>query len=286
MKTIKVVSLLVAVVLLFGMAYSVFASEPFSDVPAGAYYADAAERMAKRGILSGYGDVENRFGGEDTVTRAQIATLICKMLDKVSDAQALAGKTAFSDVPETHWSSGYVNYAVAHGIIVGDGDGNFRPDDLVKYEEVVKVIVCALYPNTTFEIDSSDWSKSFMDAANQAGLLKNLIGSKGTPMKRSDLAVITDAAMTILDAQTAEEQVTDAQTTAAEVVSETTAPSSLVEPSAETTAPVETKAPAETIASAETKATETTKVETTKVETTSIDILPPPPPGENESEEW
>jgi hypothetical protein len=66
------------------------------------------------------------------------------MLGKADEAASLAGKTAFVDVPETSWCTGYVNYAVANKIINGDGDGNFRPDDPVKYEEVIKVVVCVL----------------------------------------------------------------------------------------------------------------------------------------------
>lgn len=173
------------------------AATSFKDVPADAYYAEAAERMADRGILSGFGD--GYYYGDQTVTRAQIAALVCKMLGKADEATSLAGKTAFVDVPETNWSTGYVNYAVANGIISGDGDGNFRPDDPVKYEEVVKVIVCVLGLDENVKIDPNDWSKEFIEAADAAGLLGNLTGKKGEYMKRSDIAVICDAAMTVLD---------------------------------------------------------------------------------------
>ena len=174
----------------------VFAAS-FNDVEKGAYYADAAERMAERGILSGYGD--GGFYGGESVTRAQIAALVCKMLGKTDEAAALAGKTAFADVNEDAWYTGYINYAVANGIILGDGDGNFRPDDFVKYEEVVKVVVCVLGLDKNVKIDPADWSKEYIEAAEKAGLVQKLIGKKGTPMLRSDIAVICDAAMTVLD---------------------------------------------------------------------------------------
>ena len=184
------------VVLLFTTVFTAFAGS-FIDVPEDAYYADAAERMAARGILAGYGD--DRYYGNHSVTRAQIAALACKMLGKVNEATALAGKTAFTDVPETSWATGYVNYAHANGIILGDGDGKFRPDDYIKYEEVVKVIVCVLGLDDGVKIDPTDWSKEYLERAEKAGLLKNLIGKKGTYMLRSDIAVITDSAMTVLD---------------------------------------------------------------------------------------
>ena len=171
----------------------------FTDIEHGAYYSDAAERMAARGILDGYGD--GKYHGDESVTRAHLSALVCKMLGKTDEALALAGKTEFKDVGENVWYTGYINYAVANGIIVGDGDGNFRPDDYVKYEEVVKVVVCVLKLDGDVRIDPADWSKEYIEAADKAGLLSGLIGKKGTVMLRSDIAVICDKAMPLLDAK-------------------------------------------------------------------------------------
>ncbi len=187
---------LISLALAMAAMICIFATS-FNDVEEGAYYAEAAERMAERGILSGYGD--GGFYGGESVTRAQIAALVCKMLGKATEAAALAGKTAFADVNEGAWYTGYINYAVANGIILGDGDGNFRPDDFVKYEEVIKVVVCVLGLDKNVKIDPSDWSKEYIEAAKKANLTQRLIGKKGTPMLRSDIAVICDAAMVVLD---------------------------------------------------------------------------------------
>ena len=206
----KLFAAVLVLALLCTGVFTIFAGS-FKDVPADAYYADAAERMAARGILAGYGD--GWYYGNHSVTRAQIAALACKMLGKVEEATALAGKTVFTDVPETSWATGYVNYAHANGIILGDGDGKFRPDDYVKYEEVVKVIVCVLGMDDGIKIDPTDWSKEYLERAEKAGLLANLIGKKGTYMLRSDIAVITDAAMTVLDKSAAAESASSATTT-------------------------------------------------------------------------
>ena len=192
----KIFAFVLAAALLCTAAFSA-AAAAFTDVADDAYYADAAERMAARGILSGYGD--GGYHGDESVTRAHIAALACKMLGKVDEATALAGVTAFSDIASDSWATGYVNYAHANGIILGDGDGKFRPDDLVKYEEVIKVIVCALELDEDVKIDPTDWSKEYIEAAEDAGLLDDLIGKKGEYMLRSDIAVICDAAMTLLD---------------------------------------------------------------------------------------
>ena len=52
----------------------------FSDVPADAWYAEAVEWAADQGIMSGYDD--GRFGPEDPVTRAQLATVLQRMKEK------------------------------------------------------------------------------------------------------------------------------------------------------------------------------------------------------------
>ncbi len=206
----KIYSILLTMAILI-MAVTVIASAAtaFSDVPEDAYYADAAKRMSEKGILSGFGD--GLFYGDWELTRAQFAALACKILGKVDEAVALAGKTQFADVPETHWSTGYVNYAVANKIINGDGDGNFRPDDSVKYEEAIKVIVCILLPDKEIAIDSSDWSKNFITEAEKLGLTNNLIGKKGEVMKRSDIAVIADNAISVIENKV--EETTEATTT-------------------------------------------------------------------------
>lgn len=197
----KKLSLLLAILFLLG-AIGISAAS-FVDVPEDAYYAQAAERMAEKGILTGYGD--GYYYGNQNVTRAQMAVVACRVLGKEPEAKALAGKTAFNDVTDAHsWATGYINYAVANKIFVGDGDGNFRPDDNVKYEEAVKVIVCVLGLDKDVKIDPADWSKEYIEAAVKANLVQKLIGKKGEAMLRSDIAVLCDASVTALEETAAE----------------------------------------------------------------------------------
>lgn len=229
----------------------------FVDVPEDAYYASAAERMAEKGILTGYGD--GYYYGGQNVTRAQMAVVACRVLGKEPEAKALAGKTAFNDVTDAHsWATGYINYAVANKIFVGDGDGNFRPDDNVKYEEAVKVIVCVLGLDKDVKIDPTDWSKEYIEAAEKANLVQKLVGKKGEAMLRSDVAVLCDASVTALE--TAEET-TAATTTKKESGSGSSKPASTTAATtAVTTEPAETTT---TAAETTTSAAETTVQTTT-----------------------
>ncbi len=217
----------------------------FVDVPADAYYAEAAQRMADKGVLGGVGD--GYFQGDISITRAQMAVVAIRLLDKEAEAKTLAGDTVFNDVLAVHgWATGYINYAVANKIFVGDGDGNFRPDDFVKYEEAVKVIVCALGLDKDVKIDPTDWSKEYIEAAQKANLLNGLICKKGEAMLRSDIAVICDASVTMLEA--AEE--TTAITTPEKVVTGGSNTGSVKpKPSTTTQTPADTTAPEATTAS-------------------------------------
>lgn len=185
-------------VVVFSVAMIIFAGASFVDVPENAYYAEAANRMNEMGILTGYGD--GHYNGDENITRAQMAVVAVRLLGKEEEAKKLAGETVFDDFTPAHdWATGYVNFAVSEKIIVGDGDGNFRPDDPVKYEEVVKTIVCVLGLDEGVKIVPGDWSKEYIEAAKKANLLNGLIGQKGEPMKRSDIAVICSSSIDALN---------------------------------------------------------------------------------------
>ena len=70
------------------------------------------------------------------------------------------GKITFYDLPESHWSSDAVEALKALGVLSGDGNGYFRPDDSVKREEFVKMLIEA------FKIELSQTSTDFADSVN------------------------------------------------------------------------------------------------------------------------
>lgn len=230
-----IISFVVFVLAISSISFVISAAS-FVDVPEDAYYAEAAERMAAKGILTGYGD--GYYYGSHNVTRAQMAVVACRVLGKEPEAKALAGKTTFNDVTDAHtWATGYINYAVANGIFVGDGDGNFRPDDNVKYEEAVKVIVCVLGLDKDVKIDPTDWSKEYIEAADKAGLTQKLTGKKGEAMLRSDVAVLCDSSVTVLETKTETEATTTTKKATTGSVTGNNKPAVTTDTTTTTTAP-------------------------------------------------
>ncbi len=135
----KVLALVVAVAMIASMGL-VASAASYSDVAANASYADAVNLLSNLGIIKGYDD--GTFKPDNTVTRAEAATMIVRMLGLADEVES--GATNFTDVAADNWASGYVNVAEANGIINGMGDGTFNPNGEVTYGQIVKMIVCAL----------------------------------------------------------------------------------------------------------------------------------------------
>lgn len=183
---------LVLAILLALTPVNVFAGEAdklsFSDVNDTDYYAKAAEALKQLDILAGYPD--GTFGAEKPITRAEVAAVVCRMIDRGVDAEAAIGETRFEDVAAGHWASGYINLASEAGIINGDGRGRFHPEKDVTYEEAVKMVVCGLGYGDFIVVDPRDWSKGYLDAADEMGISDDVRSTKGKASTRGDIAVM------------------------------------------------------------------------------------------------
>lgn len=189
-KMKKMISVLLSAVMTAAMlpTFAFAENGGFSDVSGNEYYATQAEVLSELAILEGYED--GTFGASRTITRAEMAAIICRMLDKESEAGGRDGQTRFSDVSSNHWASGYINVASSEKIIEGDGNGTFRPEDDVKYEEAIKMVVCALGFDEGLVMDSDDWSAAYLEEAEDKNITEALEGTKGEAATRGDVAVM------------------------------------------------------------------------------------------------
>ncbi len=156
----KVLALVVA----FSMMLSVVAFAGYKDVPADAEYAGALELLSSLDIIKG--DDLGNFNPDATITRAEMAAIVCRAKGLESAANGAKGATVFTDVAADHWASGYINLASQNNIINGYGDGKFGPEDTVTYEQVIKMLVCAL----GFEpmaAANGGWATGYLVVANR-----------------------------------------------------------------------------------------------------------------------
>lgn len=105
----------------------------FTDLDPNAWYHDAVDFVVSHEILSGY---ENEFLPDGTFTRAEIASLFCKL----AGWPIIPADNQFTDVPETAWYAAAVNWAANQEIIDGYSDRTFHPNDLVTVEQFITIL--------------------------------------------------------------------------------------------------------------------------------------------------
>ena len=171
-----------ALVIAFSMMLSVVAFASFNDVASDADYAGAVELLSALDII--VGDDLGNFNPDKTISRAEMAAIICRIKGLEASANAAKGATKFDDVAADHWASGYVNIANQNGVIAGYGDGKFGPEDEVTYEAAVKMVVCAL----GFEpmaAQKGGWPTGYLVVANTYKISEGVAGST-----RADVATL------------------------------------------------------------------------------------------------
>ena len=142
----KVILVLLIAVMIFSMSLLTGAEH------IGISHTDEAEKVQVvqlLGIMNG--DESGNLNLDNTVTRAEFV----KMLINASVYKDSVSNTAvalFPDVTSAHWAAPYISVAVKNGYITGYLDGNFRPDNTVKLEEAVTVVLKLLgYTNSDFQ---------------------------------------------------------------------------------------------------------------------------------------
>ena len=148
---------------------------------------DQVTRMEALGIIKGFED--GTFRPTETITRAQMAVIICKMTG-VTDAIANANKNVdskFSDVKAGEWYTGYVNIASNNGIITGFPDGTFRPNETLTLNQVLTLCVKALGRGGYVD-KMGTWPANYIAEAARLNLLKDVKGASDA--NRGNVAVI------------------------------------------------------------------------------------------------
>jgi hypothetical protein len=144
--------------------------------------------LTSLGIIQGYDENGTwYFKGENTITRAEFAAVVTRLLG-MEDSAKTQRETGFTDVPASHWASGYIKTAVdTNGIIVGMGDGTFAPESPVTYEQAVKMLVCALGYETK-ALEEGTYPTGYIFVAKTMGLLDDVAGAVGQEAPRSMVA--------------------------------------------------------------------------------------------------
>ena len=168
MKNLKKV---LALVLAFACAFTMFAGAASYSDQADIKASTAVDMLSSLGVIQGYDD--GSFKPNTTVTRAQMAKMIFTIMNGGNDnANAYASlPTAFTDLPTAAWAQGYVRYLQNTGIIAGKSATKFAPNDTVTGLEAAKmVLVAAGYNAQKAGLTGAAWAQNTM----KYGQLNNL----------------------------------------------------------------------------------------------------------------
>ena len=106
---------------------------PFTDIPDGAWYEDAARFVYENGLMNGTS--ATTFGPNGTTTRAMIVAILYRLENEPG-----AGDSGFQDVPNGQYYTGAVAWASANGIVNGYGDGTFGPNNTITREQLAAIL--------------------------------------------------------------------------------------------------------------------------------------------------
>ncbi len=159
----------------------------FPDVPKSAAYFEAVNTLYEIGIITG--DENGNFNPNSTITRAEAATMICRLLGMEDEAKSMTTAT-FSDLPRSHWANGYVAKAAEMGIINGHGNGKFEPESPVTCEQMLKMLVCAWGWSEQAE-ELGGYPDGYVAVADELGFTDDITVGYSENCPRKDVALLT-----------------------------------------------------------------------------------------------
>ena len=131
---------------------------PFVDVTNHWAYTDI-KRVYNRGWM--VGESATIFAPDQDLTRAMLAVILYAMAGEPEVTAA----NPFSDVPAGEWYTDAVIWAAANGIVVGCGDGTFRPDMAVTRAQAA-VMLCGYAAFAGRDVTARADLSAFGDAAD------------------------------------------------------------------------------------------------------------------------
>src|SRR5450756_2097948 len=121
--------------------YTAVAPITYTDVKAGSWYAPEVAKAQAAGYITGYPD--GTMKPENPITREEVATIVARIKNLTSDANAADKYTDASKIGS--WSKGQVGAVTSAKIMQAYPDGSFMPQGLITRAEVVEALDNALH---------------------------------------------------------------------------------------------------------------------------------------------
>ena len=124
---------------------------------------------------------------EADITRAEAATMFFRLLDDEVRQKNLAETNGFTDTPKDAWYNTAVSTMAKLGIVTGDPDGSFRPDDSITRAEFAAIAVrfddSAYDGEELFTDIAGHWAQNEINAAANKGWISGYVDGTFRPQK-------------------------------------------------------------------------------------------------------
>lgn len=222
----KIISLVLALVMVLGTFTSVFAETAKADAKkteetkkTEVKKAEAGEKVEKvvgkdnkiqyivdKKLVEGYED--GNLGLDKNIKRSEITRLLVLANGNEELAKQLQGSMKiYSDVDVKHWANGVISVGTtvpsdANGIamLAGYPDGSFKPENDVTYAELAKMLVVLAKKDLTADmVKNAKWATSWMTWAAQLGILDdvNVVDSNKAANRADAFTMIYNALYTM-----------------------------------------------------------------------------------------
>ncbi len=145
----------------------------------------AVRSLVSLNVFKGLPD--GTFQPTKSITRAEFAATMARALDLDLVAKSLNGPSGFSDVPASHWASGYINFAAGRGLVNGVGDGKFAPGDPVTFVQVATMLIRLVGRDSDIKVP---WPAGPYLTADDLGIPKGIRYDTNAPATRGDVAIM------------------------------------------------------------------------------------------------
>ena len=150
---------------------------PFTDVPEGAWYYDAALWAYREGLMAG--TTKTTFSPDVATTRGMVVTILWRQ----AGAPAVDYTIDFTDVASDAYYAEAVRWAVSQGVAAGYGNGRFGPDDPITREQFAAILYrCAgspAIPERVLDFIDAEQISPYAEDTLRWAVSEGLISGKG-----------------------------------------------------------------------------------------------------------
>lgn len=178
----RIAALFLSFILLTG---NVNAKESTTSDYNGASYAEAVETLNALGIVSLYED--GTFRPEQNLSRADCAAVILRLKGVDFEKNISRKEFPWSDVTEETQNAGAILKAYELGIMIGDGDGKYYPDNAVTMQQL-EVMLLKILGYEKAAVAYGGYPSGYEKLASELALTNGIEASVSKPITRGNAA--------------------------------------------------------------------------------------------------